>query len=279
MSEKTDFLKLLESNKIGVEEEIGGFDLHFSATSLDGLEKMEDNHFWHKNRKRLFSKLLSSSKKGSFDHLADIGCGNGSIVKYFQKGEQFKTVTGIDGYPQALLNARKRSENSILILKDINKLRELKPDNLYDVVVFADVLEHLDAPLNVLQQCFDLMQPGGVLLISVPASMALWSERDVFLGHRKRYGKRDLKDMVTKAGFDVVKCNYLFSHLFAPAYIGRKVLGKMSDKSGEEIEAEELKIVPGINGLLTFVGNLEVQISLHVPLPFGTSVYCMAQKA
>lgn len=38
----------------------------------------------------------------------------------------------------------------------------------YDVIVCADVLEHLREPAEVLRQCQGLLAPGGMLLVSVP---------------------------------------------------------------------------------------------------------------
>lgn len=38
----------------------------------------------------------------------------------------------------------------------------------YDVIVCADVLEHLRDPAQVLRRCQDLLAPGGLLLVSVP---------------------------------------------------------------------------------------------------------------
>jgi 2-polyprenyl-3-methyl-5-hydroxy-6-metoxy-1,4-benzoquinol methylase len=38
----------------------------------------------------------------------------------------------------------------------------------YDLIVMAHVLEHLPRPMECLRKCFDLLAPGGILLIAIP---------------------------------------------------------------------------------------------------------------
>lgn len=277
MSFQANKSKLANYN-IEISDNIKNLDMHFTLDSLTSLNETEDKHFWHKNRKYFLRKVLSKLNYSKQIKGADIGCGNGSILAFLQNTYPKSTFTGIDGYPEALINCRNRNKTVALQLQDITNLDPIdQEDDKYDVVFLMDVLEHLENPSLTITKIKSVLKKGGHIIATVPAGKSLWSERDVFLGHYKRYSKKDFKSLFSSQGYKVKRANYLFSHLFLPTYISRLIFSKISNKSGKEIESDELKIVPVINDLLQLIGFIEVNISLHVPLPFGTSVYCIAK--
>jgi hypothetical protein len=54
-----------------------------------------------------------------------------------------------------------------------------------------------------------VLQPGGRLVLLVPAMSALFGSLDVHLNHFRRYDQAALVDLVTRAGFDVQTVRYL----------------------------------------------------------------------
>jgi SAM-dependent methyltransferase len=146
------------------------------------------------------------------------------------------------------------------------------------VVVIADVLEHLDEPERVLTGIQRLLSPDGIIVATVPASMHLWSDRDVFLGHRKRYTRAGFKQLFQDSGYVVVCSNYAFAYLFPPTFFFRKILSGFQGRSGRNMEKAELRQIPVINSLLTGIGIIECWLSAYIRMPFGTSTYCVARK-
>jgi 2-polyprenyl-3-methyl-5-hydroxy-6-metoxy-1,4-benzoquinol methylase len=269
---------LIEKN-IAVSDNIKNLDMHFSLDSLSSLNSTEDGHFWHKNRKYILKKLIKGLKLPNSIKGADIGCGNGSILAFLEQQYPESKFVGIDGYPEALINCRSRSNTATLQLQDITNLDPIEnEEDRYDVVFLMDVLEHLETPSQTINKIKTVLKKGGYVVATVPACQSLWSSRDEFLGHYKRYSKTDFKNLFNSNGYGVVKANYFFSHLFFPTYLSRLIFSKISNKSGQEIESDELKIVPGINAILQMFGFLEINISMFLPLPFGTSVFCVAKN-
>lgn len=269
----------LKEKNIAVSDNIKNLDMHFSLDSLTSLNSTEDSHFWHKNRKYLLKKLIKGLKLPSSIHVADIGCGNGSILAFLEQQYPKSKFVGIDGYPEALINCRSRSNIATLQLQDITNLDAIENEvDRYDVVFLMDVLEHLENPSQTINKIKAVLKKGGYIVATVPACQSLWSSRDEFLGHYKRYSKSDFKNLFSNNGYTTIKANYFFSHLFFPTYLSRLIFSKISNKSGQEIESDELKIVPGINGILQFLGFLEINLSMILPLPFGTSVFCVAKN-
>ena len=57
----------------------------------------------------------------------------------------------------------------------------------FDVILFSDMLEHLADPLDVLMRHYQLLAPGGQMLISLP-NVAIWNVRLALLLGRFEYG-------------------------------------------------------------------------------------------
>jgi SAM-dependent methyltransferase len=94
--------------------------------------------------------------------LLDFGCGNGSAVSRFLMlpGVRYH---GVDIHPASLSHARERygSESATFT-------SELPDAVVFDVLVYADILEHLDDPAATLREHAARLAPGGLLLGSVP---------------------------------------------------------------------------------------------------------------
>jgi SAM-dependent methyltransferase len=252
-------------------------DIHFDLASLKVLDDSEDRNFWSRVRQDLV-KILLHRHAPLAGSLLDIGCGNGSLITRLEREVNGLTVAGMDGYPQALLNCRRRSSTIRLILHDLAAPDWPASVRGFGAATIMDVLEHLDHPETVLRHAHSALKNGGTVIVSVPAGMSLWSRRDVFLGHRRRYDRRSLTSLLRDTGFDVVTCNYLFGYLWLPAWLNRKVLAGLLDDSGRATEARELRTIPVINTILTLIGMAEVRLGKYLPLPCGTSVYCVARK-
>lgn len=77
-----------------------------------------------------------------------------------------------------------------------------------DAVLYVNVLEHIEADAQELQQAYRMLKPGGHLLIFVPALSCLYSKFDRQLGHYRRYHKRPLTHLVKTAGFSIRSVKY-----------------------------------------------------------------------
>ncbi len=70
---------------------------------------------------------------------------------------------------------------------------ELSPGRTFDVVVCADILEHLAAPEEVLRAVGRCLAPGGLLLVSLP-NVANVTVRLALLAGRFPYAERGILD-------------------------------------------------------------------------------------
>ena len=84
-------------------------------------------------------------------------------------------------------------------------------------------LQQANALLGLAQNVGTVLGPtlGGVLVVTVPAYAFLWSSHDEALGHRRRYTRRRLADLLEGAGFRLEVCSYAMSAALPPAAIVR----------------------------------------------------------
>jgi len=108
------------------------------------------------------------------------------------------------------------------VLPDIDSLA----DESQPFVFSLNVLEHIENDQRVVEQIYQKLAPGGVLLLYVPAFQCLWSSLDDKVCHYRRYTKKTLRKLV-RPKFSIEKLQYADSLGFIAALTFR-LLGKDS---------------------------------------------------
>ncbi|HET8935617.1 MAG TPA: bifunctional glycosyltransferase/class I SAM-dependent methyltransferase [Polyangiales bacterium] len=100
-------------------------------------------------------------------NVLDVGCGQGELAHTLRmRGHH---VVGLDARPPMF-------ELDEFIQADLSKGIAIDSERRFDVVILADVLEHMPEPLELLTQATKLLAPGGSLLVSLPNTVH-WSVR------------------------------------------------------------------------------------------------------
>ena len=111
------------------------------------------------------SKLLKLV--GTNKQVLELGCGPGHMSKVM-KEQLACSVTGIEIDAEAAKEAQKFCDEVKVCDLDREDLTRLFPSRHFDVVLMADVLEHLKEPQRTLEQAARLIAPKGFLVISIP---------------------------------------------------------------------------------------------------------------
>ena len=93
----------------------------------------------------------------------DIGCSAGNFGEALQRERNAK-VDGVDITEADVKLASKRLRKAWVMNIEDDPL----PQQKYDVVVFADVLEHMRDPVAVLKKVKGMLRPGGIVIFSIP---------------------------------------------------------------------------------------------------------------
>jgi glycosyltransferase involved in cell wall biosynthesis len=132
-------------------------------------------------------QLVSWMSKRRPSRVLDVGCSDGRLGELFRLSGH--TVFGVDA--AKIEGVGERLDG--FVEADLNHGLPAEVGTGYDVVVAADVLEHVIDPQAMMQQLRDVLAPGGVLMVSVP-NFAHWYPRlRVALG-RFDYDRRGILD-------------------------------------------------------------------------------------
>ena len=159
--------------------------------------------------------LLRAWKGRRGKRVLDVGCGFATTSQHIQK--LGNDVTGIESSDVACDVAATRIGR--VIRGDLAHAE--MGDERFDVIIFADVLEHLPWPVGVLRSYLQWLAPGGSVIISLP-NVGLWSVRLAHLvgrweyeetgvldrTHLRFFTRRSARWMIGEAGLSVVSTTY-----------------------------------------------------------------------
>jgi 2-polyprenyl-3-methyl-5-hydroxy-6-metoxy-1,4-benzoquinol methylase len=96
-------------------------------------------------------------------NILEIGCGEGNTLVELKKQGKAKFVAGID-----IVDLNQSSKLDKFILADVENDNIDLPEEYFDIIICADVLEHLKDPWNVLRKIKKFLKPNRILLASIP---------------------------------------------------------------------------------------------------------------
>ena len=109
--------------------------------------------------------------------ILDLGCGDGKIAEeLIKKGHE---VDGLDSSGYAVNEAKKKGINAVL--GDVESTLPFA-ESSFDLVLLLDVLEHLYDQEVVLKNIYEVLKPGGQLIISYPNHFDLRNRLNILFG-------------------------------------------------------------------------------------------------
>ncbi|MCU1245007.1 MAG: Methyltransferase type 11 [Acidobacteria bacterium] len=114
-------------------------------------------------------------------------------------------VFGIDYAFQAALHVR-RTTSIPVVVGDMTRMPF--KDGSFDGMTTGETLEHLDDDTAAAGEIGRVVREGGTCIATVPALRTLWSRSDDYYEHRRRYARRELAALFTRAGFGIVRAAF-----------------------------------------------------------------------
>ena len=154
-------------------------------------------------------------------------CGIGNFTEMLLDRSRLICVDGHDFFLEMTRRRFGHLENIRVLKADIAApmaLTDLRDERI-DTVVCLNMLEHIQEDGPALRKFYDLLEPGGKIIVLVPANPALMSPCDRALGHLRRYTRVSLAEKMKAAGYQI---NHLsqYNTLGAWAWRFNKLRGK-----------------------------------------------------
>jgi SAM-dependent methyltransferase len=144
-------------------------------------------------------------------------------------------------------------------------------------VLALDVIEHIENDVHALAECRRILKQGGLLIVTVPAFMLLWSPWDDALGHKRRYTISGLIAAANNSGLTVIKISYFFL-LIVPAVIAVRLLKCLFTRAPRNYSTDFISVPHWLNKTLIYAGRVERWFIGRTSLPFGLSIISVLQK-
>lgn len=159
---------------------------------------------------------------GSNKRILEVGAGPGSITKLLISSNKCDVVA-LEIDPSAIAKLREFTDHIYsLDLNDPSWTKVLSNEDRFDIVIAADVLEHVQNPLLTLQGMVSLLCPGGEIILSLPhvghctIGACLLAENFRYQDwglldrtHIQFFGLKNINDLYEKAGLGIIEAQFV----------------------------------------------------------------------
>ncbi len=237
------------------------------------LNEVQTDHWvWIARRKVIQTMIERVIKPTQPLSIADVGAGYGANLELLI---QHGPVSALETYEDALATIKK---NWGVRVQTIPWKCPDKLGTKFDLMVLADVLEHIPNDRQMADWIFDHLKPNGYVLITVPAHKWLWTQMDDFLHHIRRYNKKNLGGLFSER-FRIIKLSYYHFFLF-PAKLLFVIFDRIERKLFPNRSKQSYNHIPplGINRLFSWIAQTEAKTLQWISYPTGPSLVLLAQK-
>lgn len=224
-----------EYEKIPIQEEYkpGGKN-YFEVKT----EQVENYHRDIQSIKVIYLSELISNLVDKPANLLDVGCGLGHLIGAIRAIRPDWRLSGLEVNPSYASFVKERGFHVFQ-----GEFENVLPNSsLFDIVVLADVLEHLEDPSNALHKCCSILKPNGYLFLTVPNLHSVYyflkgkkSSLSIPYMHLWFFTMKSLPNLLYKHGFSIHRC-------FTRSFVG-------SDKSLKALVIKNSSIVLDYLGL------------------------------
>jgi SAM-dependent methyltransferase len=201
--------------------------------------------------------------------ILNVGCGSGELCFLLAKAGH--RVLGIDPGPEyielARANARRCGDKNCEFR--VSFIEDMPAERTFDCVMATDVLEHIQDDRCAFEKMIQLVRPGGIVIVTVPAGQWLFGYHDETIGHYRRYSLRTLRKLASPRcridhmryfGFSLIPVCYLYSKLLRKPYPVTEVGGSAKSSLAA-----------------CFLRSL-LRLEKLIPMPLGTSLLMKARR-
>ncbi|MBX7255366.1 MAG: glycosyltransferase [Candidatus Hydrogenedentes bacterium] len=198
--------------------------------------------------------------------LLDVGCGGGEFgLSLKRRGVRY--VAGIEVVERAWSLAKQALDDAVL--GNIEHMALPFEEGTFDCIVCGDVLEHLVEPAQALRKLARMLEPEGLVVISIPniqfwmtfemLSNGRWHYEDAGImdrTHLRFFCAEDVRELIRDAGLEIVRMEPLSmwsaDHLPRDANgclrLGKATIGPLTDEEYRDYLTYQFLVVAGKKG-------------------------------
>jgi len=236
--------------------------------------KLEREHWWFRGRNQIILSLLKKQVSQSPLKILNVGVATGHTSELLSSLGDVVSVEPDEECCKFL--------KSELKLEVVNASGTELPfeDNQFDLVCAFDVIEHIDDDTTAASELKRVCKSKGLIIVTVPAFMFLWSIHDEVNQHFRRYNLEELTALFINEG-NIIFRSYFNFIFFIPITLIRtfgKLFSFQRYRSGSGSDFSLFK-ANYLNKFLFKLFSLEsIILSSKIKFPFGVSLLLCWKK-
>ncbi len=236
---------------------------------------IERQHWWFLAREKILSSyiqklLLNGDLNKQNLKILNVGCGTGRSSEYLS---DFGTVTSIE-YDKFCCDFTSEKTGLEIINGSVTEL-PFKNES-FDLVCAFDVIEHVEDDQLAVFEMKRVVKKNGIIFITIPAFMSLWSHHDLVNHHFRRYKLKEVQTLFdNQKNGNILFTSYFNFFLFLPIFFVRQISNLIQftkNRPGSGSDFATFK--PGVlnNLLFKIMVSENIFIKNKIKLPFGVSL-------
>lgn len=242
---------------------------------LEATRQAEQVHFWFRGFRAFVRPLVGDALRGvAAPRILDCGCGTGANLGMLGELGQ---ASGFDLTWRGLEFARDYGYRRIAQASATHIPFQTEA---FDLVTAFDVLQVLPDTMesDAIAEMHRVLRPGGGLVVNVAALEMLRGTHAVLGAEVRRYTRERLGQVITRAGFDIVRLSYTNFSLF-PLMLAVRTAQRVRGLPPSGEGAIDTQVPPApVNAVLSALVTLEARALRMINMPIGSSVLCFARK-
>lgn len=228
----------------------------YSGSEFDALAKARNYYSW----------LLKQFTPHLGETVIEVGSGIGTFAEYLLSVSSVRQLIAVEPATNTFPALRERFADDARVTTVRSYLSAGLSLPQADSLVAVNVMEHIENDAEFAAIAFASVNPGGALLLLVPALPAIFGSLDAKFEHFRRYTKRSVRQLLETEGWGLERLEYANFPGVLAWYVAGRLLRKTTI-SRAETEFYDRWVIP-------WAFRLE---SLVEP-PMGQSLLVVARK-
>jgi SAM-dependent methyltransferase len=238
------------------------------SSELESLhEEPSRAHFIDVLTRAATIRALEPATLGERPVIVDLGCSTGHLLHDLNEKARQASLVGVDAVREGLIHAHAAVPRAALFHASVAELPFA--DGSVDGAVALNLLEHIPDDTSVLRELARVLRPGGRAVVVVPANPRLYDSYDAYLGHERRYARREVARKASSVGLSTKKRAYVGSIVY-PGFWAVKKLHRLRPPAQDKEMVERNIASTQSSRLGALAGRIEGRLlGAGVSLPFG----------
>jgi SAM-dependent methyltransferase len=258
-----DFLRFAEGYSLRISrinalygETLTNAGFSYSGTELDAVAEATNYYDW----------IVDSFTGHIGQRCVEAGAGIGTVSRLVLDRAAPRALTLIEPAANNLPVLRERFAGDPRVSVYHGYLEDLADSLESDSIIAVNVLEHVEKDDEFLKASYNILAPGGSLLLLVPACPAIFGSLDRAFDHFRRYTRSRLRASLLDAGFEIKTIHYLNMVGVAAWFLSGRVL-RRTTLGRRQVRFYDRWVIPVVRRLESVI-----------PVPIGQSVMAIARK-